>query len=743
MSVAEKQDTTIYIDGIPFDSNYNVILPENPTPEQIKVYMALESVVKSKDNTMRANRDKIKQLEEEKADLLQAGYDLVYNPLQGEEYSISDFKEELEGLKTEEFTQRAFELADKCGNSWSKSDLFSVSNWIKERIQPGNWGNFKSGVSEKIKEREKAQREAKKLAKAVKNKSLLQVDIPASIPVYRHENNKTIWEAERGDAVVCSFVARISKEIQYEDDLKVYQIEGVTYSGKWFDLDIPATDFTDNRKLIATIENATGVDGVVYAGMESHLRTSIKTGSQDAVRVKAFRRTGWYKDSFLIPGLANENIIEPPQRLPFKVSPNADLKKAVSGLSGLIKTHDPGKTIPVINHVLGASMARPAGLGDERYTVFITGRTGALKTSFTQCSMSMWGEGFSKSVNLIKLGELGSTKNAIETLAAGATDLPFFIDNYKPSTMRNSNDIIKIIHAITEGSQKNRLNRAGKEIHTKPYHCWPIITGEDLPQTDAASLARVLIIQFPSIVGHNEGLQAAQDNTQHLSAIGRDLILWLQSEEGKGVVSGMYERFIALRKLWSKWIVEKVPNVANANRLASNIAYNQSVFEALLAYPTLQPVLTQYQGREDEKGEYEEGLANIALDGAQATSESLEAQTLLYRLSQLLTAEHVVLLQRGQTVDGVNALSDIKLRPDQVIGWRDEDGVYLLMSVALKAVNQGAEDRIISAIPTLNRQFKELGLLASSSGGRLQKQVSNAGAKTWATHLHKKALGMD
>lgn len=103
----------------------------------------------------------------------------------------------------------------------------------------------------------------------------------------------------------------------------------------------------------------------------------------------------------------------------------------------------------------------------------------------------------------------------------------------------------------------------------------------------------------------------------------------------------------------------------------------------------------------------------------------------------------MVLLQRGQTVDGVNALSDIKLRPDQVIGWRDEDGVYLLMSVALKAVNQGAEDRIISAIPTLNRQFKELGLLASSSGGRLQKQVSNAGAKTWATHLHKKALGMD
>ena len=81
-------------------------------------------------------------------------------------------------------------------------------------------------------------------------------------------------------------------------------------------------------------------------------------------------------------------------------------------------------------------------------------------------------------------------------LAAHAHDLPFLIDNYKPNTGGGSRDFVNLIHNLIEGGEKERLTRTAELRDNKPIYCWPIVTGEDVPGDDPASLARVLVVPF-------------------------------------------------------------------------------------------------------------------------------------------------------------------------------------------------------------------------------------------------------
>jgi hypothetical protein len=58
-------------------------------------------------------------------------------------------------------------------------------------------------------------------------------------------------------------------------------------------------------------------------------------------------------------------------------------------------------------------------------------------------------------------------------------------------------------------------------MDTKPIFCWPVCTGEDVPDIDTATLARILVIQFPWQNGSsNDELFYVQENHQKLPVIG-------------------------------------------------------------------------------------------------------------------------------------------------------------------------------------------------------------------------------
>lgn len=115
---------------------------------------------------------------------------------------------------------------------------------------------------------------------------------------------------------------------------------------------------------------------------------------------------------------------------------------------------------------------------------------------------------------------MGGTLNAMIHLAARAQDLPFFVDNYKPNIGPGERKFVQIMHQVLEDGEKRRLNRTSNLKERQDIRAWPIFAGEDLPQSDAASLARLLGIEFLPAEGMNEELLRVQRSVQAMSALG-------------------------------------------------------------------------------------------------------------------------------------------------------------------------------------------------------------------------------
>ena len=143
--------------------------------------------------------------------------------------------------------------------------------------------------------------------------------------------------------------------------------------------------------------------------------------------------------------------------------------------------------------------------------------------------MAIYGAGFLADEFLLKLGE-GATRNAIMGYAAQAHDLPLFLDNFKANTGDGARGLVNLIHNLLEGGDRERMLGARELKESRPIHCWPVFTGEDVPASDPATLARVLVVPFEWSHGaDNPRLTAAQAAAAHLPAVGRAWLDWLAS----------------------------------------------------------------------------------------------------------------------------------------------------------------------------------------------------------------------
>jgi hypothetical protein len=349
-----------------------------------------------------------------------------------------------------------------------------------------------------------------------------------------------------------------------------------------------------------------------------------------------------------------------------------------------------------------APVADLVGWRDERYAVFIKGRTGSFKTSWAQCLMAVYGQNFLQDSFLIKLGQ-GATTNAIMALSTHAHDLPFLIDNYKPSTGGGARDLINLLHNILEGGEKDRLQRSSELRETKPVFCWPLVTGEDVPETDPATLARMLIIPFNCEPGSsNPKLTEAQEGAEHLCALGAAWLNWLETEDGHDAVIEEARKFTDTREGWATHLRQAYPKMANIFRVATNLATNQLTWQMMLQHPIIGPAVDDYTN------DHTKGLQMLMDEMGAYTTESLEASRFLAMLVELLTSE------RAQLLDFPQAPANESER-DRMIGWKHSDSsVYLLPDLAREAVERmmgreslgGLSDRTLhSQLASLNMGY--------------------------------------
>ena len=540
-----------------------------------------------------------------------------------------------------------------------------------------------------------------------------------------------LFENKDGDVdakPIADFTASIVEEIADEHGNSHLVIEGHGLRRGTFRCEISGQDFGSDVRLLATLTAATGGIDIVYNAMSPHLRPAIgklTTVENRPQRVRYYR-TGWQDDSylsFLMPGMDDTTLISVPRQIAYEApNPQADLDLGLISLTNLVDAMKPELTTPIIAALFMPPMLRPAGLGNERVAVFIAGRTGSLKTSWAQTAMCLYGPGFASNDNLLKLGE-GATRNAIMAFAAHAHDMPLLIDNYKPNTGNGKNDFVNLIHNILEGGDRKRSSRDGELRDTKLVRCIPIVTGEDLPRDDAASIARILLVTFDWQRGEpNDLLTSAQENSEHLCAVGWAWITWLRSDEGRTAVKAAGKAFPRLRTEWAARLSRIEKDSANIARVASNLAVNQLAWDLVCQHPQIGPALHSYSQA------HAAGLRAIARTMAKSTVEALEAHQYRAALRELLGSGQYKLVERslGKPTD---------YERDRVLGWVDNGGVYLMPAIALNAIKRlvGPAQLVISP-QTLYGQMEQLGWLAGTGGSQTTKLISIGGEKQRVLH---------
>jgi len=375
-----------------------------------------------------------------------------------------------------------------------------------------------------------------------------------------------------------------------------------------------------------------------------------------------------------------------------------------------------------------APLARLAGWQGERYGIFITGRTGSLKTSVTQALLAIYGAGFLQDEFLLKLGE-GATRNAIMGYATQTHDLPFFLDNFKANTGDGGRGLVNLIHNLLEGGDRERMLANSDVRESRPIHCWPVFTGEDVPANDPATVARVLVVPFEWPHGaDNPRLTAAQAAAAHLSAVGRAWLDWLASAAGREVAVEAGRQFPEVRRRQVAALRSLRGDMINPLRVATNLATNALTWWALTQHPQLGPLAVHYAA------EHAAGLARVAEEMAERTCQALEAIRFLDALRGLLAAGRCVLVPRGQEAPAT---------PERVIGWEAEDGsAYLTPALARAAVDAvlGADGLNGISNQALYRQMESLGWLASHDTDRRTRKLRAGPLTGNVLHLTAAAL---
>jgi len=525
--------------------------------------------------------------------------------------------------------------------------------------------------------------------------------------VYQYFNKK----GELKDQVVCDFVARIDEEIIDDEGDILYRIKGRTMRGRPFTCPpIAATVASDDFALKKVLGASVGGGAAVHTRMSGHLSHAIHALSKDIKTVKRYTRTGWKGDRFLLPGMVPDGVEVDTGDLKYGITGEEDETIALDGLASLMQAHDPMCVSIMIAHVLAPPFFHLAKLSGRRYCLHMHGMTQSLKTEFLKASMSIWGSGFSSSENLIKWGE-GATSNRIMFDASHCHDLPFPLDNFKPSTGGGVPAFVALIHNILEGGDKRRLNSRSEALRVRKIRAWPFTTGEDLPQRDTASIGRLISVHIRRTGNSwNAPLARAIEAAEHMPAIGRIWIEWLQTDEAKELArqaGKLYEQSV---KQWLDKLAAMSSDSLSVRRVANNIAVNHMIMPVILKCPKIGEIIASVAPH------HEAGLMDSASRMVAYSNESREGIRFLQTLSELLASGNARLLAIGDTP----AAGDRTM-----VGWYDfaSSTAYVLPTMALELVLKYSGKDGLGGISSqsLWSQLDELGVIKEKEGNRLTR----------------------
>ena len=385
----------------------------------------------------------------------------------------------------------------------------------------------------------------------------------------------------------------------------------------------------------------------------------------------------WVDNIPMIPGVGLTRDTE------FRLSPmtpakvfNGDLQAAKDLLRTLLKIH------PLASILVTTIMGAPAVARwrpDDRIAVALWGITGTIKTTSAKACMSIYGSEYQSDRYLLKHGRGGSTVVAALEIMARAGILPQILDDVKAVDSKDHQNYLTIIHAVIEGSDKQRGKKDGGIREAQIFRSTPIVTGEVRPE-EASTDARVCNLSWskPNL----ELLNEIERRADEMPIIGYHWLRFLAETD-----LNLNDGFNAAR---SKKELEfsRAGFTTNPGRLATIYTVLMATWKLLCESP-LGEVFTE--ATED----FTQSLTRAVQEQGDIVNNDTEVSKFLAGVNELQASQPTLF----QSTDGKTLLG-------RVVGKHTDEGLFLLPNEILAELDKL---KVFTQKPTVDSIGKALG----------------------------------
>ena len=317
------------------------------------------------------------------------------------------------------------------------------------------------------------------------------------------------------------------KELHWISDCACF-VDTETSAGDVTEFTFVGTGAKDHRKVKFTLQAVDLEPRKFKTHLINHFGAKNQVGKLDFETVQRLTRNTrvirrietpvWVGKVPMVPGIGEDLA----KNIEFKLSPmtparvyDGDLPAAKDQLRKALKVHP---NAPILIATIMGAVAIARWRPDDRFALALWGLTGAIKTTFAQVCMAVYGLDYTLDKFLLKHGKAGSTVNAAMHIMARAGILCQILDNVKSIDPKDFDRYVSIVQATIEGSDKQRGRKDGGTVEALTFLCTPIITGETRPE-EAATDARVLNLDWPKLT-NTELLTEVQNKLELMPVVG-------------------------------------------------------------------------------------------------------------------------------------------------------------------------------------------------------------------------------
>jgi hypothetical protein len=489
-------------------------------------------------------------------------------------------------------------------------------------------------------------------------------------------------------------------------------------------IDVPDELFGDPNGLARLIAGKAGSMFAPRAGMQKHLASAILKLSGDAPRRQTYRFIGWTRIddqlAFVSPGLCvggqgalgSQPEVALEHRLRDYGLSDSTWEQGLDAFHAAIGVFPPELAsiliayalLPLVQRFFPAAVPKPA--------LHLVGTTGSGKSEIAALMASFYGR-FTRDT---PPAQWGDTVNTVEALGYTLADALYWVDDYK-AIYADERTFTRFLQSYSRGMGRGRLNRDSSVRQERPCRGHLLSTGETTIEGEASILSRMIVLEVPPWERRDPTgrlLDQAEGLRRHLPGFTAAFVRWLaQRDESGTFTSELADYFESHVEDYRARVQAQLGRQAHTGRMIDNWSLLATVYQLLNAF-------LEDQGVDDAPlPPWRDGI----VQAVSAVQQERAGQVFLDLLGQLLAG--------GQCVIDDDLRHPRDYAPGvTVVGYREDDTVYLLPDLALREINRMHPLRF--SVTAIGMQLREDGILIPGPNNlSIQKRVRGSRVRFW------------